>query len=152
MQFRSQLKYWFNPLSSAPSSRCPYFTLKNQLSLELPPLHHKNCSKLLKCDGNNTCSDVSTPWHRILSENGHLRVHPRLFRWRSWYTAPRRRPPWCLSPDPSAVAVEKVAPARRKWNIEKMVGMADMDEHERKVVMEFCHLLEKSKQLFNGLR
>ncbi|XP_044587350.1 protein SCAI isoform X2 [Cotesia glomerata] len=33
-----------------------------------------------------------------------------------------------------------------------MVMMAGMDEHERKVVMEFCHLLEKSKQLFNGLR
>lgn len=30
--------------------------------------------------------------------------------------------------------------------------MANMEEHERKVVMEFCHLLEKSKQLFNGLR
>ena len=27
-----------------------------------------------------------------------------------------------------------------------------MDEEERKVVNEFCHLLEKSKQLFNGLR
>ncbi|XP_067661934.1 protein SCAI-like isoform X1 [Haliotis asinina] len=27
-----------------------------------------------------------------------------------------------------------------------------MDENERKVVNEFCHLLEKSKQLFNGLR
>ncbi|XP_017779577.1 PREDICTED: protein SCAI-like [Nicrophorus vespilloides] len=35
---------------------------------------------------------------------------------------------------------------------ETMVGMANMEEHERKVVMEFCHLLEKSKQLFNGLR
>ncbi|KAF7410091.1 hypothetical protein HZH68_004472 [Vespula germanica] len=33
-----------------------------------------------------------------------------------------------------------------------MVMMAGMDEHERKVVLEFCHLLEKSKQLFNGLR
>uniref|UniRef100_A0A6P7GKE9 Protein SCAI n=1 Tax=Diabrotica virgifera virgifera TaxID=50390 RepID=A0A6P7GKE9_DIAVI len=33
-----------------------------------------------------------------------------------------------------------------------MVGMANMDEHERKIVMEFVHLLEKSKQLFNGLR
>ncbi|XP_018325396.1 protein SCAI isoform X2 [Agrilus planipennis] len=33
-----------------------------------------------------------------------------------------------------------------------MVVMAGMDEHERKIVMEFCHLLEKSKQLFNGLR
>lgn len=33
-----------------------------------------------------------------------------------------------------------------------MVMMAGMDEHERKVVIEFCHLLEKSKQLFNGLR
>lgn len=33
---------------------------------------------------------------------------------------------------------------------EKMVMMAGMDE--RKVVAEFCHLLEKSKQLFNGLR
>ena len=27
-----------------------------------------------------------------------------------------------------------------------------MDEEERKIVSEFCHLLEKSKQLFNGLR
>lgn len=27
-----------------------------------------------------------------------------------------------------------------------------MDESEKKVVNEFCHLLEKSKQLFNGLR
>ena len=26
------------------------------------------------------------------------------------------------------------------------------EEEERKVVNEFCHLLEKSKQLFNGLR
>ncbi|XP_031771892.1 protein SCAI isoform X1 [Apis florea] len=33
-----------------------------------------------------------------------------------------------------------------------MVMMAGMDDHERKVVAEFCHLLEKSKQLFNGLR
>ncbi|XP_043514134.1 protein SCAI isoform X1 [Frieseomelitta varia] len=33
-----------------------------------------------------------------------------------------------------------------------MVMMASMDDHERKVVLEFCHLLEKSKQLFNGLR
>ncbi|KAK6628649.1 hypothetical protein RUM43_002464 [Polyplax serrata] len=30
--------------------------------------------------------------------------------------------------------------------------MAGMDDHERKIVIEFCHLLEKSKQLFNGLR
>ena len=28
----------------------------------------------------------------------------------------------------------------------------DMDTHERKIVNEFCHYLEKSKQLFNGLR
>ncbi|XP_037035469.1 protein SCAI isoform X3 [Bradysia coprophila] len=33
------------------------------------------------------------------------------------------------------------------------VGMVKMDEEEqdRKIVVEFCHLLEKSKQLFNGL-
>ncbi|KDR18298.1 Protein SCAI [Zootermopsis nevadensis] len=30
-----------------------------------------------------------------------------------------------------------------------MAGMADRD---KKIVIEFCHLLEKSKQLFNGLR
>lgn len=30
--------------------------------------------------------------------------------------------------------------------------MASMEDHERKVVAEFVHLLEKSKQLFNGLR
>ena len=28
----------------------------------------------------------------------------------------------------------------------------DMESEERKVINEFCHLLEKSKQLFNGLR
>lgn len=33
-----------------------------------------------------------------------------------------------------------------------MVVMADKEDHERKIVMEFNHLLEKSKQLFNGLR
>ncbi|XP_048488531.1 protein SCAI [Plutella xylostella] len=34
-----------------------------------------------------------------------------------------------------------------------MVGShANLTEHERKVIIEFCHLLEKSKQLFNGLR
>lgn len=27
-----------------------------------------------------------------------------------------------------------------------------LEDHERKVIIEFCHLLEKSKQLFNGLR
>ncbi|XP_059059852.1 protein SCAI [Achroia grisella] len=33
-----------------------------------------------------------------------------------------------------------------------MENMNPLDEHERKVIIEFCHLLEKSKQLFNGLR
>ncbi|XP_046681548.1 protein SCAI [Homalodisca vitripennis] len=33
-----------------------------------------------------------------------------------------------------------------------VVKMAGMDDHDRKIVIEFCHLLEKSKQLFNGLR
>ena len=27
-----------------------------------------------------------------------------------------------------------------------------LEEEERKIINEFCHLLEKSKQLFNGLR
>ncbi|KAI5644827.1 protein SCAI domain-containing protein [Phthorimaea operculella] len=27
-----------------------------------------------------------------------------------------------------------------------------IEDHERKIIIEFCHLLEKSKQLFNGLR
>ena len=27
-----------------------------------------------------------------------------------------------------------------------------LEAEERKVIAEFCHLLEKSKQLFNGLR
>ncbi|ETN58103.1 hypothetical protein AND_010294 [Anopheles darlingi] len=30
--------------------------------------------------------------------------------------------------------------------------MASTEEQDRKIVLEFCHLLEKSKQLFNGLR
>jgi hypothetical protein len=33
-----------------------------------------------------------------------------------------------------------------------MVIMASTEEQDRKIVLEFCHLLEKSKQLFNGLR
>ncbi|KAK3088333.1 hypothetical protein FSP39_017775 [Pinctada imbricata] len=32
------------------------------------------------------------------------------------------------------------------------VTLPPMDENEKKIVNEFCHLLEKSKQLFNGLR
>ena len=32
------------------------------------------------------------------------------------------------------------------------LASAVMSEDERKIVSEFCHLLEKSKQLFNGLR
>ena len=30
--------------------------------------------------------------------------------------------------------------------------MLDIEAEERKIINEFCHLLEKSKQLFNGLR
>ncbi|KAJ8737458.1 hypothetical protein PYW08_000053 [Mythimna loreyi] len=33
-----------------------------------------------------------------------------------------------------------------------MGRMNALDDHERKIIIEFCHLLEKSKQLFNGLR
>lgn len=33
-----------------------------------------------------------------------------------------------------------------------MVTMSGPEDPDRKVVLEFCHLLEKSKQLFNGLR
>lgn len=35
---------------------------------------------------------------------------------------------------------------------EKGVFSPDDVESKRMVVSEFCHLLEKSKQLFNGLR
>jgi hypothetical protein len=34
----------------------------------------------------------------------------------------------------------------------RMAVMSEIEEQERKIVNEFCHLLEKSKQLFNGLR
>lgn len=34
----------------------------------------------------------------------------------------------------------------------RMAIMNEAEEQERKIVNEFCHLLEKSKQLFNGLR
>ncbi|CAG9782381.1 unnamed protein product [Diatraea saccharalis] len=37
-------------------------------------------------------------------------------------------------------------------NRSSMGKMNSMDDHERKIIIEFCHLLEKSKQLFNGLR
>lgn len=53
----------------------------------------------------------------------------------------------------NAPAEDLMGPAHHGSN----VGGTDMtshivDESERKVVAEFCHLLEKSKQLFNGLR
>ncbi|XP_074603750.1 protein SCAI [Brevipalpus obovatus] len=34
----------------------------------------------------------------------------------------------------------------------RMVAITEVEGQERKIVAEFCHLLEKSKQLFNGLR
>jgi len=33
-----------------------------------------------------------------------------------------------------------------------MVMASTTEEQDRRIVLEFCHLLEKSKQLFNGLR
>lgn len=33
-----------------------------------------------------------------------------------------------------------------------MVKMGSNEDQDRKIVLEFSHLLEKSKQLFNGLR
>ncbi|TRY63940.1 hypothetical protein TCAL_10957 [Tigriopus californicus] len=53
----------------------------------------------------------------------------------------------------NAPAEDLLGPAHHASNL----GGTDMtshivDESERKVVAEFCHLLEKSKQLFNGLR
>lgn len=35
---------------------------------------------------------------------------------------------------------------------EGIVKMDPSEDQDRKIVLEFCHLLEKSKQLFNGLR
>lgn len=37
-------------------------------------------------------------------------------------------------------------------NLRERPKMNALEDHERKVIIEFCHLLEKSKQLFNGLR
>jgi len=37
-------------------------------------------------------------------------------------------------------------------SVSNMANTVDMDDNERKIVTEFCHYLEKSKQLFNGLR
>lgn len=34
----------------------------------------------------------------------------------------------------------------------RMAATNEIDDVDRKVVTEFCYLLEKSKQLFNGLR
>jgi hypothetical protein len=34
----------------------------------------------------------------------------------------------------------------------RLIVMTEIEEQERKIVNEFVHLLEKSKQLFNGLR
>lgn len=34
----------------------------------------------------------------------------------------------------------------------RMGLLSEVEEQELKIINEFCHLLEKSKQLFNGLR
>lgn len=36
--------------------------------------------------------------------------------------------------------------------LNQVVDTSNMDENEKKIVAEFIHLLEKSRQLFNGLR
>lgn len=40
----------------------------------------------------------------------------------------------------------------RSRTAKMVVSMATIDDHERKVCAEFAHLLEQSKNLFNGLR
>ena len=41
---------------------------------------------------------------------------------------------------------------QQSMSVSNMANTVDMDDNERKIVTEFCHYLEKSKQLFNGLR
>jgi hypothetical protein len=41
---------------------------------------------------------------------------------------------------------------QQSMSVSNMANTIDMDDNERKIVTEFCHYLEKSKQLFNGLR
>lgn len=36
--------------------------------------------------------------------------------------------------------------------VDGMAVISEIEEHEQKIVAEFCHLLDKSKVLFNGLR
>ena len=40
----------------------------------------------------------------------------------------------------------------RKTLTNNMAVISEIEEHENKIVNEFCMLLEKSRQLFNGLR
>lgn len=62
----------------------------------------------------------------------------------------------CGCVDVTAVVARTVTPRLyRPFYVIIMVvaaTMASMDDHERKIVVEFCQLLEQSKQLFNGLR
>lgn len=62
----------------------------------------------------------------------------------------------CGDPTTASVACTHVAPRLHTplCAIIMVVAatMASMDDHERKIVVEFCQLLEQSKQLFNGLR
>ncbi|KAG7313401.1 hypothetical protein JYU34_000519 [Plutella xylostella] len=56
-------------------------------------------------------------------------------------------------PGPSHYRRRGLPPGPLRLSDSSMVGShANLTEHERKVIIEFCHLLEKSKQLFNGLR
>lgn len=47
---------------------------------------------------------------------------------------------------------EDLASTQLEIKMSEDTAAPPMDENEKRIVNEFCHLLEKSKQLFNGLR
>lgn len=49
-------------------------------------------------------------------------------------------------------SVQSLQPRRIYPSSGTGLGMSELEEQECKIINEFCHLLEKSKQLFNGLR
>lgn len=70
------------------------------------------------------------------------------------YLGPKKTHPVQQFPEQSATSfVRNIYESYYSNKDEQPMGiMNPLEDFERKIIIEFCHLLEKSKQLFNGLR
>lgn len=55
-------------------------------------------------------------------------------------------------PPPPMQPIPNPLPTQTMPSMHRLGIMSEVEQEECKVINEFCHILEKSKQLFNGLR